>query len=379
MMKSIVLWLIVIFYPFHLSALERAVWSGFKYIGKQLSEETITAVNNSFRDELVNSGFFSIVDREYLDNRLLEKLDDNQNYSHKEINALLKSAAGTELLIYGEAAVLPDRFTFSAVYSNTANGSQLVSVHAEYAVNAGFLPFHIRQLALDLVEKIRLNQPKIFNRKLLKNDLQKIVSSKEIFYIDKYEVTNFFFQAFTEETQFVTDAEKSGYGWLFRDGQWQKVKGVNWRHPAGPASNLNGLADMPVVHISRKDALAYCKWAGKRLPTVKEWEVAAGGKKQTKYPFGNRFDDLKGNFNSGDEGWINKKGIFGAENNECYDFSGNVSEWTADSLKSNGDILFYTKGGNWLSKPNQIEVTYLNYQPADSYFPYLGFRCVTDQ
>jgi len=378
-MKQFFFFTVLLILQFYLSASERVVWSGFKYTGKELNDEAITAINNAFRDELVNSGYFKVIDRAYLDNQLLEKLDNDQNYSHKEINALLKSAAKTDFLIYGEATALPDRFTFSATYSNTSNGNQLASAQAEYAVTAGFLPFYIRQLAEELTEKIRSNQPVVFNRKLLKNDRQKINDGTSYFYIDRYEVTNIFFQAFIEETSYVTDAEKTGYSWLFRDGTWQKVKGTSWRHPYGPASSLNGLAEMPVIHISHNDAMAYCKWSGKRLPTVKQWELAAGGSKQTKFPYGNRFDDLKGNYNSGDEGWISKKGVFNSENNDCYDLSGNVSEWTADSVIIKKQTFFYIKGGNWLSKPNQTEVGYLNYNSAGSHFPYLGFRCVSDE
>lgn len=358
---------------------QRAVWSGFKYLGKQLDDQAITAINNSFRDELVNCGYFDLVDRDYLDNRLLEKLDDNQNYTHKAINDLLKSTAKTDFLIYGEIASLPDRNTFSAAYTNTADGKQIASVQNDYAVEAGFLPFYAKELARELVAKIKNSQLSTFNRKLLQSDRQKISMNGRSFYLDKYEVTNFYFQAFTDATGYITDAEKIGFGWLFQDGRWQKIKGTNWRHPAGWSSNIVGQEDMPVIHVSKNDALAFCKWAGKRLPTVKEWEAAAGGNKMTKYPYGNHFDDLKGNFNIGEQGWISRKGAFGIENNGLSDMSGNVMEWTSDSVVINKHKLIYIKGGSWLTKQPETETMHLNYQPADSYFPYLGFRCAADE
>ena len=123
--------------------------------------------------------------------------------------------------------------------------------------------------------------------------------------------------------------------------------GANWQHPQGPGSSIEGRDDHPVVHISYEDALAYCEWAGRRLPTEAEWELAAHGK------------DLEGTFTWGDNiellpqkanTW---QGRFPAENESLdgfesvapagsfpensiglYDMAGNVWEWTQDWLNT---------------------------------------------
>ena len=124
---------------------------------------------------------------------------------------------------------------------------------------------------------------------------------------------------------------------------WNWTVGANWKHPNGPDSNIKGKDNHPVVHIAYEDAVAYCEWAGKRLPTEAEWERAArGNKKGNIYFWGNDASALSQMANSWEgEFPVNNTQIDGFERRApvktyppndfgLYDIAGNVWEWTND-------------------------------------------------
>jgi sulfatase modifying factor 1 len=190
------------------------------------------------------------------------------------------------------------------------------------------------------------------------------------FWMDKTDVTNAQFSRFVKATKYVTVAERKPRAEDFPGAPpenlvagsvvfsppdhevplnnhfqwWSYIPGANWRHPEGPESDLKGRENYPVVHISYGDALAYAKWAGKRLPTEAEWEFAArGGLTGKLYPWGDEFrpggkwmaNTHQGKFpvsDTGEDGHagITQVALYPPNGYGLYDMAGNVWQWTSD-------------------------------------------------
>ena len=252
------------------------------------------------------------------------------------------------------------------------------------------------------------------------------------YWLDQTAVTNAQFAEFVEATDYVTESEQFGWAYVFigqlsnskqrklRETKtvqglqwWYAIDGAHWRKPEGAGSNIKKRMDHPVVSISWHDAVAYAEWAGKRLPTEAEWEVAARGPDnvQTMYPWGtelepggkHRCNVWQGDFpdkNTAADGyaWTAPATAYRKMDGGFYNLVGNVWEWCADWFSpswhvqssettrtnprgpDNGDSKVM-KGGSFLchdSYCNRYRLGARTANTPDSATTNLGFRCARD-
>jgi len=234
----------------------------------------------------------------------------------------------------------------------------------------------------------------------LRNEAEERKISLPAYYLGQLPVTNDLFELFVRETGYVTDAEKAGGGRVFTGRMHQQtdgktgrriftlhqgkssnqIKGADWRHPLGPESSLHNRHDHPVVQISRKDALAFANWAGKRLPTEEEWEAAARGAKGLLFPWGNDCDTGCANLESSLIGDLTPVDRFAPANASPFgiiDLIGNVFEWTSSRCASAGGRetkSYALKGGCWLSGC-EIRASFRLIEEENFWSNTVGFRC----
>ena len=223
------------------------------------------------------------------------------------------------------------------------------------------------------------------------------------FWMDATDVTNAQFEKFVQATGYVTIAERtptaeeypgappenlvagstvftptSGPVALNDYFQWWRYqKGANWRNPEGPDTDLKGKENFPVVQIAFDDAVAYAKWAGKRLPTEAEWEFAArGGLTGNLYSWGNEFkpggkymaNTYQGQFpvkNTAEDGFAGIAPVksFPPNGYGLYDMGGNVWQWCNDWYRPDYYARLKMAGGDAVARNPQGPDS--SYDPAE--------------
>jgi formylglycine-generating enzyme len=190
------------------------------------------------------------------------------------------------------------------------------------------------------------------------------------FYIAKTETTNQQFAKFIKGTSYKTDAERMHNAMVFRPGlkefDWLEDSTACWRYPNGiTRGGIENKMNHPVTCISYNDIQAYCKWAGVRLPSLEEWEVASRAGSDKDYFFGDDRSEISKYANiwhgrnhlvaDSSDGYMYTSPVASFAPNPwgLYDIYGNVFEFCTGKLKKDEkNTIAHARGGSWWCSKN---------------------------
>jgi formylglycine-generating enzyme required for sulfatase activity len=270
-----------------------------------------------------------------------------------------------------------------------------------------YIPAGESEMGSSFLESIVFTKSKLF---LFPDQRPKHRVYLDAYWIDRTEVTVGMFKRFVAATGYRTNAERGDWGKPWTEGpketEWPMTPGTDWLHPQGPGSTAED--DHPVTQVSWQDAMAYCEWAGGRLPTEAQWEKAARGTDGRRFPWG---DDFCGDFLNYcdtrcpverwrdpdfDDGYSHTAPVGsypeGASPYGVLDMAGNVWEWVFDWYdKDYYSVSQYRnpagpdagnvramRGGAWYDGEPEgwVNCVVRHQNPSYDRYEDVGFRCV---
>jgi sulfatase modifying factor 1 len=221
----------------------------------------------------------------------------------------------------------------------------------------------VRAQAHDVFVLVAKGQYRVGKAGSLLNPVRQV--KVDSFYMAVYETTNQQFETFINATNYITDAERRHDALVFEPGlkefEWKNDSTAYWRFPNGKGrGGIEHKMNHPVTCISYHDIQAYCKWAGVRLPTLDEWEIACRAGSKTDYYFGD--DDMHiaeyANIWHGhdhlmadsSDGFMYTAPVGSFKPNKwgLYDMYGNVFEFcTGHVTATESKTIAHARGGSW--------------------------------